>query len=119
MRLFPRISLFLVLSARLFAQEDLVLVTVNPCVIFDTRPSQGGTGAFAAEEERSFHIVGSTRDFPGQGGTGKGCGVPGWNGGPVARAVFINYVAIEPQGAGQLKAWATDRGEPAQGALVN
>src|SRR5688572_11683444 len=120
MRLFPRISLFLVLSARLFAQEDLVLITVNPCVIFDTRPAQGGTGAFAAEEERSFHIVGSTATFPAQGGTSGGCGVPGWSGGqPVAKTIFINYVAIDPQGGGQIKAWAADKTEPAQGGLVN
>src|SRR5688572_18667824 len=100
--------------------QDLVFITVNPCVIFDTRPSFGGDGAFAAEEERPFHIVGSTADFPGQGGTAGGCGVPAWSGGAsIAKAILINYVAIDPQGAGQLKAWAADKTEPAQGALVN
>ncbi len=109
------------ISTLSFAQaSDLVFISLNPCVVFDTRPSFGGEGSLDAEEERSFHVVGSTSDFAGQGGTAGGCGVPAWNGGsPVARAVLINYVAIAPQGAGQLKAWAFDKTEPAQGALVN
>src|SRR5687767_15411332 len=88
--------LLIVFTSPLAAQDqDLVLITVNPCVIFDTRPAQGGTGAFAAEEERTFHIAGAVDDFAAQGGTLGGCGVPGWSGGaPVARAVLINYIAI-------------------------
>src|SRR5687768_5341329 len=90
--------------------SDLVLVTVNPCVVFDTRPTQGGTGAFTAGETRTFHVVGSTANFSGQGGTAGGCGVPAWSGGqPVAKAVFINFVAIEPQGQGTVKAWAANK----------
>src|SRR5688500_9966040 len=83
------LSLLIVFTSPLAAQDqDLVLITVNPCVIFDTRPAQGGTGAFAAEEERSFSIAGSTADFAAQGGTAGGCGVPGWSGGqPVAKAI--------------------------------
>src|SRR5687767_3873085 len=120
MRVPALVALLMVLASPLFAQEDLVLITVNPCVLFDTRPAFGGTGAFAAEEERSFHVVGSSADFAGQGGTAGGCGVPDFLGGqPVARAIFINYVAISPQGTGQIKAWAADQTEPTQGGLVN
>jgi len=100
--------------------QDLVFRAVTPCVIFDTRPAFGGTGVFTAEETRTFHIVGSTANFAAQGGTAGGCGVPGFaNFKPLARAVFINYVAVEPQGAGSVKAWATDETEPAQGGIVN
>src|SRR5687767_15413849 len=92
--------LLIVFTSPLAAQDqDLVLITVNPCVVFDTRPAFGGTGAFVAEETREFDIAGATADFPEQGGTAGGCGVPGWSGGePVARAVLINYIAISPQG---------------------
>jgi len=115
------LSALVLLALPLMAQDqDMVFISVNPCVIFDTRPVQGGTGPFAAGEERGFEIDGSAANFAAQGGTPGGCGVPGWSAGqPVARAVFINYVAIDPQGAGQLKAWAFDKTEPAQGALVN
>jgi hypothetical protein len=108
-------------TASLSAQTaDMVFVSVNPCVIFDTRPAFGGSGAFSTGEERGFEIAGSAADFESQGGTGGGCGVPDESeGAAVARAVFINYVAIEPQGGGQIKAWAFDKTEPSQGALVN
>jgi hypothetical protein len=112
---------FLVLSTSVEAQvQDLVFVSVEPCVAFDTRPAQGGTGSLEAEELREFHIIGSTADFGAQGGKVGGCGVPGFSGDqPVARAVFINYVAIAAQGSGQIKAWAADKAEPVEGALVN
>jgi hypothetical protein len=115
------IILSVTFSTSLAAQDqELVLITTTPCVVFDTRPAFGGTGAFAVEEERTFHIAGSTAPFAAQGGTAGGCGVPGFSGGNAgAQAVFINYIAIEPQGSGQLKAWAADKTEPPQGALVN
>jgi hypothetical protein len=121
MRFIAILSVLVSLALPATAQDpDLVFITVNPCVIFDTRPVFGGTGAFAAEEQRSLNITGSTADFEAQGGTPGGCGVPAWSGGqPVARAIFINYIAIDPQGGGQMKAWAGDKTEPAQGALVN
>lgn len=99
--------------------QDQVFTSLQPCVAFDTRPSQGGTGALAANEARTFHIVGSTSNFAGQGGVGGGCGVPGFTGG-IARvkAVLINLVAISPAGGGNLKAWATDQTETG-GGVVN
>src|SRR5687767_2185283 len=101
--------------------DDLTFHAVTPCVVFDTRPSFGGPGPFAAEQIREFNIVGSTADFVWQGGTPGGCGIPGFAGpgAPVVQAVFINYIAIDAQGPGQLKAWATGQLEPPQGAIVN
>src|SRR5688500_8592269 len=100
--------------------QDLVFVSINPCVVFDTRPAFSTMGPFSADETRSYFVADSVADFAAQGGTPGGCGIPGWvNGQAVARAIFINYVAIDPQGAGQIKAWAFDQVEPDQGALVN
>ncbi len=112
-----------VLCAPLLAQEqDVVFISLTPCVIFDTRPSEGNSdGPLEAEEERPFPIVGSTANFPQYGGTAGGCGVPGFDvdDQPVAQAIFINYVAIGAAAGGQLKAWAGDKPEPVQGAVVN
>jgi hypothetical protein len=100
--------------------QDLVFTSVTPCVAFDTRPAFGGPGKFAPEQERSFHIVGSTANFAAQGGNPGGCNVPGFAGEePVVQAVFINYVAVDPEGGGTVKAWPGDESEPAQGAMVN
>src|SRR5207244_1531538 len=89
------------------------------CVLFDTRPSSGGTGPLAANETRTFNVVGSTHDFTGQGETAGGCGVPGFSGGmPQVRAVLINVVTVDPSGGGNLKAWATDQSKPS-GGIVN
>src|SRR5688572_6028329 len=110
-----RILFVLILASAtpLFAFDGLTFHSVPPCVAFDTRPAFGGTGAIAAEEARVFYIVGTTAPFTAQGGTAGGCGVPPFFGGePVARAIFINYVAIDPAGAGSVKAWATDQAEP-------
>src|SRR5688572_15930093 len=106
-------------SVPALANDDLVFHSVTPCVVLDTRPAFGGTGPLPAEETRFFHVVGSTSDFTGQGGTAGGCGVPGFAAAqPVVQAVFINYVAINAAGGGQLKAWPGDQPEPDQGAVV-
>src|SRR5687767_478645 len=85
----------------LAVDRDLVFVSLNPCVIFDTREPFSHFGPFEAEEQRSYYVSGSTANFSAQGGSPPGCGVPGWsNGQALAKAVFINYVAINPEGAG-------------------
>src|SRR5688572_4912342 len=114
-------SILFCLATTAFAQNgDLVFTTVTPCVVFDTRSSFGGPGPFAPEQERSFHIVGSSSNFAAQGGNPGGCGIPGFSDDqPVVQAVFINYIAINAQGPGQVKAWAGDETEPAQGSMVN
>lgn len=109
-------------STPVFAQySNLVYTSVTPCAVFDTRTNFGGTGALAAEEVRSFHVVGTTNNFTAQGGAlPTGCGVPAFQSGTaVVRAVMINLEAIDPQGSGQIKAWATDKGEHLTGAVVN
>jgi hypothetical protein len=99
--------------------DPLVFHELTPCAVFDTRPSQGGTGALAGGESRTFHVVGSTSDFAGQGGTAGGCGIPGFDGTtPQTEMVYLNLVAVDPAAGGNLKIWATDDTEP-QGGVVN
>jgi Chaperone of endosialidase len=87
----------------------LVFKVVPPCRIADTRPGQGGTGALAANETRTFHVVGSLSDFAGQGGLAGGCAIPGYAGSvPQVQAVVFNFVAVSATGAGDLRAWPTD-----------
>jgi hypothetical protein len=76
---------------------DLVYTPVAPCRIADTR--QGG-GALAPGTVRDFKVTGS--GLQGQGGNPLGCGVPL---GP-ARSAIINFVAVNPSGAGNLRTWA-------------
>jgi hypothetical protein len=99
--------------------DPLVFQELTPCALFDTRPSQGGTGALAGGESRTFHVVGSTSDFAAQGGTAGGCGIPGFDGSsPQTEMVYLNLVAVDPAAGGNLKVWATDDTEP-QGGVVN
>jgi hypothetical protein len=99
--------------------DPLVFQELTPCALFDTRPSQGGTGALAGGESRTFHVVGSTSNFAAQGGTAGGCGIPGFSGGdPQTEMVYLNLVAVDPAAGGNLKVWATDDPEP-QGGVVN
>ena len=80
------------------ASADLVYTPIAPCRIIDTRLA-GGT--LAAGSPRSFYAAGSF-GFAGQGGNPAGCGLPL---GPATAAV-INFVAVNPGGAGNLRAWA-------------
>jgi hypothetical protein len=96
----------------------LVYTALPPCRILDTRPSQGGTGAMAANETRTFHVVGSTSNFAGQGGLAGGCGIPGYADTiPQVQAVMFNFVAVSAAGAGNLRAWATDQPMPSAATL--
>ncbi|HEX6740034.1 MAG TPA: hypothetical protein VF310_17270, partial [Vicinamibacteria bacterium] len=80
------------------ATADLVYTPVAPCRIVDTRLAGG---ALAAGSQRNF-VVGGSVGFAAQGGSPSGCGVPL---GPTTGAV-INFVAVNPSGAGNLRAWA-------------
>jgi hypothetical protein len=101
------------------AGQPLTFHELTPCALFDTRPSQGGTGIMAAGESRTFHVVGSTSDFAAQGGVKGGCGIPGFSGRqPQVQMVYLNLVAIDPVQGGNLKVWATTDPEP-QGGVVN
>ena len=74
----------------------LIYRTVPPCRILDTR-QQGGS--LAAGSPRAFQVTGI--DLSPQGGNASGCGVPF---GPAVGAL-INFVAVNPTGAGNLRAW--------------
>jgi hypothetical protein len=73
---------------------DLVFVPVTPCRIIDTRLAGG---IIAAGATRNFLASGGP--FTGQGGSASSCGIPY---GP-ATAVVINFVAVGPAGAGDLR----------------
>lgn len=88
--------------------------SVNPCAVFDTRPSQSPTGGFAGQRvagtATTYQVTGSATT--GQGGVSGGCGVPGG-----ASAVLINLVGISPESVGNLRAYAT--GSTPTGGVVN
>ena len=93
------------------AQTQLVYTALNPCRIVDTR--QSAAGALVPGVVRTFNVVGSTADFPAQGGTAGGCGIPGFAGpAPQTNGVVFNFVAVNPAGAGNLRAWASDQTVP-------
>jgi hypothetical protein len=93
---------------------DLVYTPVTPCRVFDTRHS--AAGILAANTQQNFVVTG-TGSLAGQGGSATGCLIPS---GP-ATAVMINFAAVTPAGAGNLRAWAVADPQPAapQAAVMN
>jgi hypothetical protein len=91
---------------------DLVYRSVTPCRLIDTR---SGGGSLAAGSPRDFRVTGT--DFTAQGGNPAGCAVP--IGG--ATAAVINFVAVNPVGAGDLRAWAYSQPPvtPPNASIVN
>jgi hypothetical protein len=73
---------------------DLVFTPVTPCRIVDTRLAGG---AIAAGGTRSFLVAAG--NYSSQGGSSTTCGIPF---GPTTAAV-LNFVAINPAGAGNLR----------------
>lgn len=103
-----------VCGAKIFYQvpstgANQTFTPVTPCKIFDSRPVQGGTGAFAANETRTILVTGDTEP---QGGADGGCGLP-----YAATAVQVNFVVIDPVATGSIKLWAPVDDEP-QGLLA-
>ena len=96
------------------ASSDLVFTPVTPCRIFDTRPSQGGSGAIAAGATKTFYVR-SAATFAGQGGKATDCGMIG---GTNVAAIAINVVVITPTTAGFITAYPADVAKP-QAATVN
>jgi hypothetical protein len=94
-------------------QSDLIFVPVTPCRIIDTRLAGG---AIAANSMRSFLVTGST-GFEGQGGKSGGCGIPQGASTPLAAAVVINFVAVGPQGPGDMRAWPFGQTKPLAAVL--
>jgi hypothetical protein len=77
---------------------NLVYKAIPPCRIVDTRLAGG---ALAPGVPRDFYVSGGT-GFETQGGTPAGCDIPTG----LARAAMINFVAVNPAGAGNLRGWA-------------
>lgn len=91
------------------ATADLLFVPLEPCRIIDTR--QGNGQILMPGEIRSFQVAGVT-EFGPQGGTIGGCGVPAGGAEPVASAVVLNLIAIDPVGKGNMLAWAYGEPQP-------
>jgi hypothetical protein len=79
------------------ATSQLLYTPVPPCRVVDTRVAGG---ALAAGSARDIRVTGT--GLQGQGGNPAGCGVPH---GPATSAI-INFVAVNPVGPGNLRAWA-------------
>jgi hypothetical protein len=77
------------------ALVDVVFTPITPCRIINTTVSGG---PISAGSTRNFVVAGTT-GFAAQGGNVSGCGIPR---GPAVAAV-INYVAVNPTGAGDLR----------------
>lgn len=93
------------------APDGLKFIPIVPQTCFDTRPSQGGSGAMAGGFGRNFIIHGA--NHAGQGGNTIGCGVP-----ISAEAVMLNLVAIAPSASGNLRAAALNA-SAINGGVVN
>jgi hypothetical protein len=90
------------------SNSDLVFVPLPPCRIIDTRLAGG---VLTPGVTRSFKVTGTT-EFQAQGGQDGGCGVPVGTTVPQATAAVLNFVAVGPQGPGDLRAWAYGQPKP-------
>ena len=103
------------LAAQTF--NNLVLNTITPCRIVDTRITASGDHPLVAGETRGFNVFGT--DLSSQGGASTGCAIPGLSSGiPQTFAIAVNLVAVTPQSLGTLKGWAGDIAEPDHAAIV-
>jgi hypothetical protein len=114
---FGAVSLFALVAAgaapaRAQFFDDLVLHTVTPCRLWDTR----NTTPISAGATRGFNVFGS--NLSSQGGNSSGCGLPS-TAPATTIAVAINFVATNSAGAGTLKGWAGDISEPTNASIVN
>jgi hypothetical protein len=92
------------------SSADLIYTPVAPCRVIDTR---SGGGALGAGFQRNFYVAG-VDGFPTQGGNAAGCGLPR---GPATAAV-VNFVAVNPSGPGNLRAWAYGSAVP-NASIIN
>lgn len=91
------------------AASDLLFVPLDPCRIIDTRLSTAGK--MQPNVVRDFRVVGTT-GFEAQGGKAGGCAVPSGATQPLAAAVMVNLVAIDAEGAGNMRAWEFNQPMP-------
>jgi hypothetical protein len=92
------------------ASARLIYRTLPPCRIIDTRLAGG---SLAPGSPRTFRVTGGDLSF--QGGSAAGCDVPL---GP-AQGALINFVAVNPTGAGNLRAWSYDVVNPPSASILN
>jgi hypothetical protein len=83
--------------------SQLVYTKVEPCRLIDTRIAGGSLAPGVA---RDFRATGA--GLQGQGGSVAGCNVPFGT----ATAAAVNFVAVNPVGPGNLRAWAYDTPPP-------
>jgi hypothetical protein len=112
-------ALILYCMSSAFAQigslsSDLVYTPITPCRVFDTRPTQGGTGPIAAAGTKSFRIYGVTT-YAGQGGTASNCGITA---GDNTAAVAMNVTVVTPAAGGFITAFPSNAARPTA-ATVN
>ena len=103
----------LTLANTAFAQlgnlsQDLVYIPITPCRIFDTRPSEGGTGAIPTAGTKNF-IVSGTASYAAQGGASSNCGVV--DGSNVAAAA-INMTVVSGAIGGYITAYPLGTTKP-------
>jgi hypothetical protein len=95
-------------SARAQATQKLLYTPIAPCRIANTSTPIGSA------ETVSFQVLGPTTNYLAQGGSASGCGIPDLG---KVQAVFFNFVAKNPVGAGNLRAYAGDGTLPAASTL--
>jgi hypothetical protein len=88
--------------------SDLVFTPVTPCRLFDTRPSQGGTGPIPAAGTKGFAVWGQA-SFAAQGGAATNCGVVA---AANTAAVAVNLTVVLPTTAGFITAYPTGAAQP-------
>ena len=80
------------------ASSDLLFTPVAPCRIVNTVAT---ATPLAANTSRNFYVNGNAAAvFEAQGGVAGGCGIP-----DSATAVEMNFIAVGPAGAGDLRAF--------------
>jgi hypothetical protein len=79
---------------------NLTYYPIAPCRIFDSRQGSGLPGADTGPLAKNENVAIQATDA----GTHLACGIPY----PSAKAVMLNFIAVAPEGAGDLRAWAWD-----------
>lgn len=93
------------------AYADLVFTAVNPCRVFDSRVSQGGSGPFLNNVSRIIDF-GPNASYSFQGGSATNCGMPTLVGFSQIAAVMFATSSFSQTGAGYLTFWAASAPDP-------
>lgn len=106
-KLFLILFSILAMATSAFAQlgsldKDLVYTPVAPCRLFDTRPSQGGTGPITAAGVKNVLVWGQS-SYAAQGGAPSDCGLLA--AGSNVAAVAVNLTVVTPAAGGFVTAY--------------